>query len=124
MVDLLIKNGIIVTMNPDRKIINDGAVAIEKDRVADVGSSKELEEKYNPETVKNLMCRHLISVAPDGTLYDCDFWQMLKLPVKNRNSNTVNSFDYTSLSSREIVTAPLCFMCTAGAGASCGGALV
>ncbi len=32
--------------------------------------------------------------------------------------------DYASLSNREIITAPLCFMCTAGAGASCGGALV
>jgi len=85
---------------------------------------KRLEEKFNPATVKNVMCRYLISVSPDGTLYDCDFWQMLKLPVKNRNSNTVNSFDYAALSGRDIVTAPLCFMCTAGAGASCGGALV
>jgi radical SAM/Cys-rich protein len=84
---------------------------------------KQLEEKFNPETVRNVMCRSLVSVSPDGTLYDCDFWQMLKLPVKNRNSNTVNNFDYASLSRRDIVTAPLCFMCTAGAGASCGGAL-
>ncbi len=85
---------------------------------------KQLEEKFNPATVKNVMCRSLISVSPDGTLYDCDFWQMLKLPVKNRNSNTVNSFDYSSLSNRDIVTGPLCFMCTAGAGASCSGSLV
>ena len=85
---------------------------------------KLLEEKFNPATVKNVMCRSLISVSPDGTLYDCDFWQMLKLPVKNRDSNTVKSFDYASLSNRDIVTASLCFMCTAGAGASCGGALV
>ncbi len=84
---------------------------------------KQLEEKFNPATVANLMCRHLISVAPDGTLYDCDFWQALKLSVNCRNSNTVNNFDYTILSSREIVTALLCFMCTAGAGASCSGAL-
>jgi radical SAM/Cys-rich protein len=85
---------------------------------------KQLEEKFNPATVTDVMCRHLISVAPDGTLFDCDFWQVLKLPVKTRNSNDVNSFDYTSLSNREIITASLCFMCTAGAGASCGGALV
>jgi len=84
---------------------------------------KQLEEKFNPDTVKNLMCRHLISVSPDGTLYDCDFWQMLKLPVKARKANTVDNFDYASLCNREIVTAVLCFMCTAGAGASCGGAL-
>jgi radical SAM/Cys-rich protein len=85
---------------------------------------KQLEEKFNPATVTNVMCRHLISVAPDGTLFDCDFWQVLKLPVKTRNSNDVYSFDYASLSNREIITAPLCFMCTAGAGTSCGGTLV
>ena len=82
-----------------------------------------LEDKYNPQTVKHLMCRHLISVSPDGNIHDCDFWQMLKLPVKNRNANDVNSFDYKKLSEREIMTAPWCLLCTAGAGASCGGAL-
>jgi len=92
--------------------------AIEKDVYL-----KQLEEQFNPVTVNNVMCRHLISVAPDGTLYDCDFWQVLKLPVKTRNSNDVHSFDYASLCHREIITSPLCFMCTAGAGASCGGAL-
>ena len=84
---------------------------------------QQLEQSYNADTVKNVMCRHLISVSPDGDLFDCDFWQMLKLPVKSRNSNDIDSFDYVSLSNREIMTAPLCFMCTAGAGASCGGAL-
>ena len=83
----------------------------------------QLGEKYNPQTIKNLMCRHLISISPDGTIYDCDFWQMLKLPVKNRKSNDIKSFDYKELSNREILTASLCFMCTAGAGASCSGAL-
>jgi len=84
---------------------------------------RQLEKKFNPDTVKNLMCRHLISVSPDGSLYDCDFWQVLKLPVKSRNSNTVKTFNITDLTKREIVTASLCFLCTAGAGASCSGAL-
>jgi radical SAM/Cys-rich protein len=83
---------------------------------------KQLEEKFNAETVKNLMCRHLISVAPDGCLYDCDFWQMLKIPLKN-GSKSVEQWNYSALKNREIVTNNLCFMCTAGAGASCGGAL-
>ena len=83
----------------------------------------QLEEKYNPETVGNLMCRHLISVAPDGSLHDCDFWQVLKLCVKDRDANDVETFNYESLSKREILTARLCFLCTAGAGASCSGAL-
>jgi len=83
----------------------------------------QLRDKYNAKTVANLMCRHLVSVAPDGTLYDCDFWQMLKLPVKDKGCNDIRSFDYEALKNREILTAPLCFMCTAGAGASCSGAL-
>lgn len=83
---------------------------------------KELEEKFNPHTVENVMCRHLVSVAPDGRLYDCDFWQMLDMPVKGK-SRTVDDFDYEALSHREVVSHPLCFMCTAGSGASCGGAL-
>jgi radical SAM/Cys-rich protein len=92
----------------------------EDDRTAYV---HELVQKYNPATVDHLMCRNLVSVSPDGTLYDCDFWQMLKLPVKERRSNDIRSFDYGLLSRREILTTPLCFMCTAGAGASCSGAL-
>ncbi len=83
---------------------------------------KRLEEEYNPETVKNLMCKHLVSVSPDGRIFDCDFWQVLDLPVKN-GSSSIEEFDYNSLKKRRIVTNSLCFMCTAGAGASCGGAL-
>ncbi len=81
-----------------------------------------LEEKFNPATVKNLMCRHLISVSPEGRLFDCDFWQMLNLPVKG-NCSKIDDFNYETLSKREVVTNPLCLMCTAGAGASCSGAL-
>lgn len=91
------------------------------------GSEKEaylnkLEKNYNPLTLKNLMCRHLLNVSPDGTLYDCDFWQMMNLPVNCRSSR-IEDFDLAELINREIVTLPLCFMCTAGAGASCSGAL-
>jgi radical SAM/Cys-rich protein len=84
---------------------------------------KELEEQFNTSTVKNLMCRSMISVSPEGILYDCDFWQVLHLPVKSR-SRDISVFDYQELSSREIVTNNLCLLCTAGAGASCRGALV
>lgn len=80
---------------------------------------KELKEKFNPATVDNLMCRHLISVSPDGRLFDCDFWQVFNLNIRTK----LEDFDYEALSNRKILTSPLCFMCTAGAGASCGGAL-
>ncbi len=82
-----------------------------------------LEESFNPAAVKNVMCRHLISVSPDGRLFDCDFWQMLNLSMRNGNSNRVDNFNYSELSKRKIVTNNLCLMCTAGAGASCSGAL-
>ncbi len=81
----------------------------------------ELIEKFNSNTIDNVMCRHLVSISPDGRIYDCDFWQMLNMPVTV--DNHVDNFDYSAISSREIVTTPLCFMCTAGAGASCSGAL-
>jgi radical SAM/Cys-rich protein len=80
---------------------------------------KELEEKFNPATVNNVMCRHLISVSPDGRLFDCDFWQVFNLNIKT----ALEDFNYEKLSKRKILTSPLCFMCTAGSGASCGGAL-
>jgi len=83
---------------------------------------KTLLEKFNPTTVKNLMCRHLVSVSPQGALHDCDFWQMMRLPVRCK-SKDLDSFDYEELVRREIVTNALCLMCTAGAGASCSGAL-
>lgn len=47
MVDILIKNGIIVTMNPTRRVIMDEAIAVEKDRIIDVGPSHELEKSYS-----------------------------------------------------------------------------
>jgi radical SAM/Cys-rich protein len=81
-----------------------------------------LEEIFNPDTVKNLMCRHLLSISPEGRIFDCDFWQMLDMPLKN-GSAKIKNFDYNKLKNREIVTMNLCLMCTAGAGASCSGAL-
>jgi radical SAM/Cys-rich protein len=82
----------------------------------------QLEEKFNPATVANVMCRHLISVSPEGKLYDCDFWQMINVPVKV-SSSRVEDFDINKLKNRDIVTLPLCLMCTAGAGTSCSGSL-
>ncbi len=80
---------------------------------------KELREKYNPGTVENLMCSYLISVSPDGRLFDCDCAQMIGMPLKNGDSG-IDTFDYDALSKREIATTPLCFTCTVGIGQSCG----
>jgi radical SAM/Cys-rich protein len=78
---------------------------------------------FNPATVSALMCRTLVSVAWDGQLYDCDFNQMLGLPLGAgiRTVWDLRSFD--ELTEHSIRTAEHCFGCTAGAGSSCGGAL-
>jgi radical SAM/Cys-rich protein len=80
---------------------------------------------FNPATVDGLMCRHLISVGWDGALYDCDFNQMLELPIGARGARSIWELDdLRTLVDEAIVTGPHCFGCTAGAGSSCGGSLV
>ncbi len=80
---------------------------------------------FNPATVEGLMCRSLVSVGWDGALYDCDFNQMLTLPLAGRDTAatiwTLASCD--DLIGLPIATASHCFGCTAGAGSSCGGQL-
>ncbi|MCZ6904242.1 MAG: arsenosugar biosynthesis radical SAM protein ArsS [Acidobacteria bacterium] len=80
-------------------------------------------EKFNPSTVDGVMCRSLISVGWDGKLYDCDFNQMLELPVNHGLPRHIRDFDYFLLGRREILTGNHCFGCTAGSGSSCSGAL-
>ena len=70
------------------------------------------------------MCRSLISVGYDGTLSDCDFNQMLEMPVWRGAPRHIRDFDYAPLAARRIVTGDHCLGCTAGAGSSCGGATV
>jgi radical SAM/Cys-rich protein len=80
---------------------------------------------FNAATVPELMCRSMVSVAYDGTLHDCDFNQMLEIPLSAADHApslwTISSFD--ELAGTAIATASHCYGCTAGAGSSCGGAL-
>ncbi len=82
-----------------------------------------LVEKFNPQTVGGVMCRTLISVGWDGTLYDCDFNQMLEMPINHGFPRHIRNFDSYLLARREIRTGVHCFGCTAGSGSSCVGAL-
>ncbi len=77
---------------------------------------------FNPALVEHVMCRTLLSVGWDGRLYDCDFNQMLDLPVEHGLPQTIAEFD-NALSARPIVVGRHCYGCTAGAGSSCGGSL-
>ena len=70
-----------------------------------------------------LPCRHLLSVAYDGSLYDCDFNQMLELPLGGSPRSVWDVDDLSRLEGASISTAAHCFGCTAGSGSSCGGSL-
>lgn len=81
-------------------------------------------ENFNPHAVENLMCRDTINVSYTGKVYDCDFNQMLAMPMKDQNKQYLWDLDYASLERQSIHTAPHCFGCTAGTGSSCQGALM
>ncbi len=83
---------------------------------------QKLVEAYNPVAAANVMCRSTISVGWDGLLYDCDFNQMLDLPVARTAPQHIRDFEMTTLQDRAIVLNQHCYGCTAGAGSSCGGA--
>ena len=79
---------------------------------------------FNPATVDALMCRDLVSVGWDGRFYDCDFNQMLEIPLGGRAASTIwDVDDVGTLAGARIATGSHCFGCTAGAGSSCGGAI-
>lgn len=81
-------------------------------------------QAYNPLAAAGVMCRNTISIGWDGTLYDCDFNQMLDLPVANGAPAHIRDFAAAALGRRRIVTGQHCYGCTAGAGSSCGGTTV
>jgi len=78
---------------------------------------------FNAGNVSDLMCRSMISVAHDGTIYDCDFNQALEILPPGPRRTIFDIEDLGQLDKRPIATAEHCFGCTSGAGSSCGGAL-
>jgi radical SAM/Cys-rich protein len=85
------------------------------------GYMERLANAFNPSAASGVMCRYTLSVGWDGTLYDCDFNQMLDLPVNHGAPRHIRDFDAVRLSPRRIVTGNHCYGCTAGTGSSCGG---
>ena len=84
---------------------------------------EQLIASFNPVSVDGLMCRSLVSVNWDGRLSDCDFNQMLDVPVEGSAPQTIHGFDLALLARRQVVTGMHCYGCTAGAGSSCGGVI-
>lgn len=76
---------------------------------------------FNPAAAQGVMCRNTISVGWDGTLYDCDFNQMLEMPVEDSAPQHISEWNELKLNNRDIRINQHCFGCTAGAGSSCGG---
>jgi radical SAM/Cys-rich protein len=82
-----------------------------------------LANSFNPSTTNAVMCTNTLSVDWNGNLFDCDFNQILKLPVAVRKSRNIMDFDAEELANRTLVFNQHCFGCTAGEGSSCQGAL-
>jgi radical SAM/Cys-rich protein len=100
--------------------INRFLAALEKAGKTEIYLST-LVNAFNPGTLPGLMCRTQISVGYDGTVYDCDFNQMLELTADRVGH--INDFNVDAFRQRSIRTANHCFGCTAGSGSSCGGAV-
>jgi radical SAM/Cys-rich protein len=84
-----------------------------------------LQESFREENLDSVMCRSLISVDWQGYVYDCDFNQMLGLPLRiaGRSRAKLSDLIGRDLAGNPIVVKDHCFGCTAGQGSSCGGAL-
>ncbi|WP_111640304.1 arsenosugar biosynthesis radical SAM (seleno)protein ArsS [Marinimicrobium alkaliphilum] len=98
-----------------------GSMLISKGQFADY--MQVLKDAYVPTNLDNVMCRTMVSVDWQGNLHDCDFNQMLQLPLIGSDAQHLKDLLSQNLEGREIYIADHCYGCTAGQGSSCGGAL-
>ena len=98
-----------------------GSTLISKEQFGDYMAL--LEGAHRPDNLDGVMCRTLVSVDYEGFLHDCDFNQMLKLPLGGAGRAHLRDLLDNDLEGRRIRVAGHCFGCTAGQGSSCGGAL-
>ncbi len=84
-----------------------------------------LRDSFRTENLSRLMCLNALSIDWQGYLYDCDFNQMLSLPLAAMTEPRphIRDFKPDLLNATPIATAAHCYGCTAGQGSSCGGAL-
>lgn len=86
-----------------------------------------LRDNYAANNLSQVMCRTTVSVDWQGYLYDCDFNQMLHIPLeitgKPSGKSHISDLLKTDLQGNPVVVGDHCFGCTAGQGSSCGGAL-
>lgn len=84
---------------------------------------EKLVSAYSAQAARGVMCRNTLSVGWDGSLYDCDFNQMLDIKVADGVPQHISQFNLESLNGRPIQVNQHCYGCTAGAGSSCGGSI-
>ncbi len=106
--------------------------ALLRDNQLDIYHQK-LVAAHNPQNTQNLMCTNLISIGWQGSVYDCDFNQMLQLPLQGPlnkpeaetelESTKLWNLTPTQILKNKIKTDNHCFGCTAGHGSSCTGSL-
>lgn len=81
-----------------------------------------LQDNHQPANLDQVMCRNLISVDWQGYLFDCDFNQLLALPLAGEEQPHLSDLLERDFQNLPINTANHCFGCTAGQGSSCKGA--
>jgi hypothetical protein len=107
-----------ITNMPISRFLDDLLRAGEHERYMET-----LVDAFNPAAVAGLMCRTTLSVGWDGRLFDCDFNQMLDLPLAAGQSRHIRDFDLATLAHRPVMTHQHCYGCTAGGGSGCQGAI-
>lgn len=82
-----------------------------------------LTENFNTKAVDQIMCRTLINVGWDGTLYNCDFNLAAGLPLQREDKAVMDIIHINEVivSGSPILMSDHCFSCTAGFGSGCGG---
>ena len=101
-----------------------GAVLLASDQY--VNYMQLLRDNFSQANLATLMCRTLLSVDWRGYIYDCDFNQMLEMPLlaSDRPRHHISELTPGAMfEGNPIVTGEHCYGCTAGQGSSCGGAL-
>tara|TARA_B100000686_G_scaffold340820_1_gene417113 strand:- start:1871 stop:2917 length:1047 start_codon:yes stop_codon:yes gene_type:complete len=82
-----------------------------------------LVNSFNVSAAENVMCRDMISIGWEGSIFDCDFNQMLELPIPGSTHTIWDVNSFAEFDGNRITVDDHCLGCTAGAGSSCGGAL-
>jgi radical SAM/Cys-rich protein len=83
-----------------------------------------LRDAYAESNLDTVMCRSLVSVDYEGYVYDCDFNQMLEMPlISDKPRPHLKDILDQDLTGKPIAIGEHCYGCTAGQGSSCGGAL-